>query len=146
MISYCCCLLTKCGQLFWDPVDYSLPDASVHGIFQARILEWVAISFSRGSSQSRDQIHVSCIGRRILYHWLSAIITVFYEILRLNGLIHLVTGSLYCFYQSLPVFPILQPWQPLFHSIFMSSFFLRFCIWVILCSICCFLSFLKRNI
>ena len=44
----------------------------VHGIFQARILEWVAISFSRGSSQSRNQIYGSCIFcicRQILYHW-----------------------------------------------------------------------------
>ena len=37
-------------------------------IFQARILQWVAISFSRGSFQSRDQTHNSCIGRQILYH------------------------------------------------------------------------------
>ena len=37
-----------------DPVDCSLPDSSVRGILQARILEWVAISFSRGSSQPRD--------------------------------------------------------------------------------------------
>jgi len=36
-------------------MDYSLPGSSVHGILQARILEWVAISFSRGSSQPRDQ-------------------------------------------------------------------------------------------
>ena len=50
-------------------MDYHLPDSSVYGISQARILEWVAISFSRGSSQSRDQTHVSCIGRQILYHW-----------------------------------------------------------------------------
>ena len=42
---------------------------SVHGISQARILEWVAISFSKGSSQPRDQIHVSCIGKWILYCW-----------------------------------------------------------------------------
>ena len=43
-----------------------------HGIFQARILVWFAISFSRGSSQPRDQTHVSCIycvGRQILYQW-----------------------------------------------------------------------------
>ena len=39
-----------------DPMDYT-----VHGILQARILEWVAIPFSRGSSQCRDQIQVSCI-------------------------------------------------------------------------------------
>ena len=37
-----------------DPVDCSLPGSSVHGILQARVLEWVATSFSRGSSQSRD--------------------------------------------------------------------------------------------
>ena len=41
----------------------------VSGIFLARILEWVAIFFSRGSSQSRDQTSVFCIGRQILYHW-----------------------------------------------------------------------------
>ena len=51
--------------------DYSLLDSSVHGILQARILEWVAISSSRVSSQPKDQIHisyVSYIGRRVLYH------------------------------------------------------------------------------
>ena len=48
-----------------DPMNYSLPHSSVHGIFQARVLEWVSISFSRGSSWPRDQIWVSCIvGRR----------------------------------------------------------------------------------
>ena len=45
-------------------MDYSLPGSSVHGISQARILEWVAISFSRGSSQFRDWIHVSCTAGR----------------------------------------------------------------------------------
>ena len=48
------------------------PGFSAHGIFQARILECVAISYSRGSSQPRDQTHnscVSCIGRQGLYHW-----------------------------------------------------------------------------
>ena len=44
-----------------DLVSYSLPGSSVHGILQARILEWVAISSSRGSSQPRDQCRVSCI-------------------------------------------------------------------------------------
>ena len=46
----------------------SLPGSSVHGILQARILEWVAISFSGGSSWLRDGTRISCIGRRILYH------------------------------------------------------------------------------
>ena len=47
-----------------DPMDCSLPGFSVHGILQARILEWVTISFSRGSSRPRDQTRVSCIGGR----------------------------------------------------------------------------------
>ena len=46
----------------------SPPGSSVHGIFQARILEWVVISYFRGSSPPRDQTCVSCIGRQILYH------------------------------------------------------------------------------
>ena len=56
-----------CAQLFQscpticNPMDYSLPGSSVHGIFQARILEWVAITSSRGSSQPRYWIQVSCI-------------------------------------------------------------------------------------
>ena len=54
-----------------DPMDCSPPGSSVHGILQARTLEWVAMPSSRGSSWPRDQTrapHVSCIGRRILYH------------------------------------------------------------------------------
>ena len=49
------------------PMDCSPPGSSVHGIFRARILEWVAISFSRGISQPRDQIWVS-FGRQSLHH------------------------------------------------------------------------------
>ena len=47
--------------LFFDPVDCSPPGSSVHGILQARILEWVAISFSRASSWPRDGTHISCL-------------------------------------------------------------------------------------
>ena len=47
-----------------NPMDSSLPGSSVHGIFQARVLEWVTISFSRGSSQPRDRTHC----RQALYH------------------------------------------------------------------------------
>ena len=57
------------ARLFWDPMDCSLPGSSIHWISQARILEWVAISFSRGSSWHRDQTHASHIGRWVLYHW-----------------------------------------------------------------------------
>ena len=52
-----------------NPKDCSLPGSSVHGIFQARILEWVAISFPRGSSWIRDWTRVSSIGRQICYRW-----------------------------------------------------------------------------
>ena len=54
-----------------DPMDCSPPGSSVRGILQARRLEWVAISSSRGSSRPRDGTHVSCIfciGRQIVYH------------------------------------------------------------------------------
>ena len=54
---------------FWDPMDYSLPGSSVHGIFQERILVWVAISFSRGSSWPRDQIRASDIAGRFFTVW-----------------------------------------------------------------------------
>ena len=50
-----------------DPMDCSSPGSSVHGILQARILEYVAIPFSRGSSQPRDQTQVSGIAEGILY-------------------------------------------------------------------------------
>ena len=50
--------------LFCDPMEYSPPGSSVHGISQARILEWLAISSSRGSSRPRDQTWVSCTAGR----------------------------------------------------------------------------------
>ena len=49
-------------------MDCSPPGFSIHGILQAGILEWVAISFSRESSRPRNQTHISCIGRQLLYH------------------------------------------------------------------------------
>ena len=65
----CCSLLSHLWFLF-DSIDCNPPGFSVHGISQARTLDWVAISFSRGSSRPRDQTHLSCIGRWILfYHW-----------------------------------------------------------------------------
>ena len=51
-----------------DPMDCGQPGSSVHGILQARTLEWVAMPSSRGSSLPRDGTHVSCVGRRVLYH------------------------------------------------------------------------------
>ena len=57
-------LVTQSCLTLCDPVDCSLPGFSVHGILRARILEWVTISFSRGSSRPRDQSRVSHIGGR----------------------------------------------------------------------------------
>ena len=62
----CCCLVTQ--SCFCNPMDCSLTGSSIPGIFQVRILEWVAISSSRGSSQPRDQTYVSYIARWILSH------------------------------------------------------------------------------
>ena len=74
IISIIVLVMCVCAQLcptLCDPMDCSPPGSSVHGIVQARILEWVAISYSRGSSQPRNQTRVSCgfcIGQSILYH------------------------------------------------------------------------------
>ena len=50
-------------------MDCSPPGSSIHGILQARILEWVAFPFSRGSSQPRNQTGVSCIAGRFFTVW-----------------------------------------------------------------------------
>ena len=64
-----CCSVAKLCLTLCHPMDCSPPGSSVHRISQTRILEWVSISFSRGSSQPRDQSGISSIGRRVLYHW-----------------------------------------------------------------------------
>ena len=65
-------LVTQWWPTLCNPMDWGPPGSSAHGILQARILDWVAISVSREYSQPRDQTPiscVSCIGRRILYHF-----------------------------------------------------------------------------
>ena len=62
-------LIQSCLSLC-EPMDYSLTGASVYGILRARILEWVAISYYRGSSQPRNRTcisYVSCIVSQVLY-------------------------------------------------------------------------------
>ena len=54
---------------FWDPMDCGLSGSSFHGIFQARVLEWIAISFSRGSSWPRNRTRVSHIAVRCFTIW-----------------------------------------------------------------------------
>ena len=73
-VCVCVCVCAKslrsCPTLC-NPVDCSPPSSSVHGVLQARTMEWVVISYSRVSSWPRDQdciSYVSCIGRWVLYH------------------------------------------------------------------------------
>ena len=73
-VCVCACVCAKLLQqclTVCDPMACSLEGSSVHGFLQARILEWVGMHFSRGSSQPRDRTHisyVSCTGRQVLYH------------------------------------------------------------------------------
>ena len=63
--------VTQLCPTLCDTIGCSLPGSSVHGILQVRILEWVAMPFPGGSSQHRNQTHVSyvsCIGKQLLYH------------------------------------------------------------------------------
>ena len=69
MLQWALCSATRSCATLYDPMDCSPPGSSVPEIFQARILEWVSISFSRGSPQARAQTCVSSTGRQILYHW-----------------------------------------------------------------------------
>ena len=66
-------LVSKSCLTLCDPMDCNLPGSSVHCILQARILQWVAISFFRGSSQPRDWTWFSCIAGRFFTIWAMAI-------------------------------------------------------------------------
>ena len=63
------CSVTQSCPTLCNPMDCSLPGSSVHGIFQARMLEWIAIPFSRGSSQPRDWTQISYIAGRFFIIW-----------------------------------------------------------------------------
>ena len=95
LVCVCVCLVSK-----WlcDLMDFSLPGSSVHGILQAKVLGWVIISFSRGSSQPRDRTQVSCVsstGRWILYQWR-----------------HLGSSYVHCVYiHTCTLCNIIQPWE-----------------------------------
>ena len=67
---WCMCVCVQSLNCVWpcNPMDCSPADPSVHRILSAQILEWVAISSSRGSSWPRDRTHISCIDRQILYY------------------------------------------------------------------------------
>ena len=67
-VCLCVCSVTQLCPTLWNPMDCNPSGSSVHGILQARILEWVAMPSSRGSSWPRVWTHISCIGRGFLYH------------------------------------------------------------------------------
>ena len=66
------------NYILCNPMDCSLPGSTVHGILQARILEWVAVSFSRGSFQSRNWTWVSCIASRFFTSWATREASIFW--------------------------------------------------------------------
>ena len=69
---HACMLSLQSCLTLCDAMDYSAPGSPTHGILQARILEWVGIPFSEGSSGPRDRTHISyasCVGRQVLCHW-----------------------------------------------------------------------------
>ena len=68
-VDICEVLVAQLCPTLCHPIDCSPPGSSVHGILQARIPEWVAISFSRGSSQPRDRTQVSCIADGFFTSW-----------------------------------------------------------------------------
>ena len=70
LLNTACCVLSRFSQTC-DPMDCSPSGSSVHGILQARILEWAAMPSSRASSQPRDQTHGLCVSHtdsQVLYH------------------------------------------------------------------------------
>ena len=76
-----------CVISYWygNPMDCSLPGSSVHGILQARILEWVAVPFSRGSSQSRNRTQVSCIAGGFFTNWATREAQIWQEVFSIHS-------------------------------------------------------------
>ena len=80
---FMCVLVAQSCLALCNPIDCSLPGSSVYGILQAKIPEWVAVPFSRESSQLRDQTQLSCLAGR-----LSTTVPTFIIKERLLGLFH----------------------------------------------------------
>ena len=96
-------------------MDCSPPGSSIQGIFQARILEWFAISFPMEFSQSGDQTYISCVGRWISIHCTTREVPVFLTIIAMLHvtaleLIHLTAESLYSW--PISAFPSLPHCSP----------------------------------
>ena len=97
--------VTQLCPTLCNPMDCSLPGSSVHGIFQARILEWVAISFFRASSQPRDQTQSPTLWADALPSEtqgkpISKVVIYYYSYLKLCSLFHIVYTLILFFYCS----------------------------------------------
>ena len=94
-------LKVKSCPTLCDPVDCSLPGSPLHGIFQAIVLEWIAISFSRGSSRPGDRTRVSCIVDRRFTVWATRAVQAIREALiretNLDGISFLLIGTCHHF-------------------------------------------------
>ena len=98
--------LTPCS-----PVDCNLPGSSVHEIPQGRILDWVAFSFSRGSSLPRDQTHVSQIAGGFFTIWATRVLRWTFHIVSWGTSTSTVSAFLSSVYQDLGIWMI-QNWNP----------------------------------
>ena len=65
----CCCFVIESCWLLWNPMDCSPPGSSVHGISQARTVEWVVFYCSRGTFQPRDQMNISYLAEGLYYYF-----------------------------------------------------------------------------
>ena len=109
-------------------MDCSLWGSSVHGILQGRILEWVAIPYTRGSSQPRDQTwvsYVSRIGRQIFYHWCHQEPSVSLSLLRFLSIQLVMPPNHLILSCHLLLFPSVFPSIRVFSS--ESAFCIRYC-------------------
>ena len=95
-----------------NPMDCSPPGSSVHDISEARILEWVAISFSRGSSWTMDQTQLSCIAGRFFTAWAKNAINNWYVMNELNNSSFLVNDKKETLYFSVSNYHILSQISP----------------------------------
>ena len=113
------CVLGSACLTLCDPMNCSSPGSPVAWISQGKILEWVAISSSRGSSWPRDRTRVSCVscfGRRILHHW-----ATWEAWLILLHTYYLISLFLICYLMSIfqliswSLDPLWWPWEGLIH-------------------------------
>ena len=127
----CCWLITRSCLTLCDPMDYRLPGSSVHEISQAKILEWVAIFFSSGSSQPRDWTHVSCIAGRFFLPQSHQEKRPLWSLLCVKkpvyNVSHYPTSSFLCSFLPLPTSPVLGITLDASrkHIIFIGSLFLK---------------------